>query len=305
MEKIEGEGIGRQLTMEEFEMCVGRSPIVEELMRRQSVYSGGATACGQISRDGLDTRMKKKGSWLKCIRLMAGSAVHQREKRISDERDSSSERGRRSSSATEDSQDGSHFLFHGAERIRVRQYGKSVKDLSGLCLTQEIQAHTGSIWSIRFSLDGRYLASAGEDCVIHVWQAMERERKACLAMEGAAGENANGDGIMAAIGNSTSEVAHALACMEANHSEKRRPKLSSARKSLSLENIVVPEHFFALEEKPLCSFTGHLDDVLDLSWSKSQVFLFISSYYGIFFLNCLMDSSVIVLLLLLMTLQAM
>jgi hypothetical protein len=33
----------------------------------------------------------------------------------------------------------------------------------------------------------------------------------------------------------------------------------------------VPETVFSLSEKPVCSFTGHLDDVLDLSWSRSQV----------------------------------
>ncbi|PKU69294.1 WD repeat-containing protein 44-like isoform X1 [Dendrobium catenatum] len=266
-------GTGQQLTMEEFEMCMGRSPIVQELMRRQSVHYCGASAGGQISGDGMEIRLKKRRSWLKSITNMAGIAVHQFDKRSSDERDSSSERGRRSSSATDDSQDGSDHLFHGAERIRARRCGKSYKELSGLYLTQDIQAHTGSIWSIRFSLDGRYLASAGEDCVIHVWQALERKRKGCLEMEGATGENGNGNGYITAFSNGTPEVAFALACMEANHWEKKRPKISSGRKSFSLDNIIVPELFFALEEKPLRSFKGHLDDVLDLCWSKSQYLL--------------------------------
>ncbi|KAL7108730.1 hypothetical protein ACP275_06G131200 [Erythranthe tilingii] len=41
-EKIKEVGTGRQLTMEEFstEMCVGTSPIVQELMRRQNVEDG-------------------------------------------------------------------------------------------------------------------------------------------------------------------------------------------------------------------------------------------------------------------------
>ncbi|KAI0509968.1 hypothetical protein KFK09_010568 [Dendrobium nobile] len=269
--KLREIGTGRQLTMEEFEMCMGRSPIVQELMRRQSVHYCGASAGGQISGDGMEMRLKKRRSWLKSITNMAGIAVQQFDKRSSDERDSSSERGRRSSSATDDCQDGSDHLFHGAERIRARRYGKSYKELSGLYMTQDIQAHTGSIWRIRFSLDGRYLASAGEDCVIHVWQALERKRKGCLEMEGATGENGNGNGDITAFSNGTPEVAFALACMEANHLEKqRRPKISSGRKSLSLDNIIVPELFFALEEKPLRSFKGHLDDVLDLCWSKSQ-----------------------------------
>ncbi|MCI13680.1 WD repeat-containing protein 44-like, partial [Trifolium medium] len=56
-----------------------------------------------------------------------------------------------------------------------------------------------------------------------------------------------------------------------NHPERKRKGRSSvSRKSLSLDQFVVPENVFALTEKPICSFQGHLHDVLDLSWSKSQ-----------------------------------
>ncbi|KAH0456975.1 hypothetical protein IEQ34_014882 [Dendrobium chrysotoxum] len=279
--KLREVGTGRQLTMEEFEMCVGRSPIVHELMRRQNQNAdSGATSDsygggGNFTGAGVGVRGKRKGNWLKSIKNIADTVVHYREKRSIEERDSSSEKGgRRSSSATDDSQEGSNHHFHGAERIRVRQYGKSLKELSGLYLTQEIQAHSGSIWTIEFSFDGRYLASAGEDCVIHIWQVLECDRKVGPPMEGVAGDNGSCNPFMGVIGNGTPEVAFALACIETNHQEKkRRPKISSGRKSLGLETIIVPEHFCALDEKPLCSFRGHLDDVLDLSWSKSQYLL--------------------------------
>ena len=60
-----------------------------------------------------------------------------KERRSSDKRDTSSEKrsgggggggGRRSSSATDDGQDVS---YHGPEKVRVRQHGKSCKELSG------------------------------------------------------------------------------------------------------------------------------------------------------------------------------
>ncbi|KAI7733367.1 hypothetical protein M8C21_018619 [Ambrosia artemisiifolia] len=198
-------GTGKRLTMEEFEMCVGHSPIVQELMRRQNFETGGSELLLNDvdggNSGGSGSKSKKKGGWLKSIKNVASSVTGSKERRSSDERDTSSEKGgRRSSSATDDSQDGS---FHGPERVRVRQYGKSCKDLTALYKSQEIQAHNGSIWTIKFSLDGKYLASAGEDCLIHVWE-------------------------------------------------------------------VVPDTVFALSEKPICSFNGHLEDVLDLSWSKSQ-----------------------------------
>ncbi|KAE8125770.1 hypothetical protein FH972_020544 [Carpinus fangiana] len=257
---------GKQLTMEEFEMSVGHSPIVQELMRRQNVEDG--------NKDNLDSnangvggngmKMKKKGSWFKSIRNVASTVTGHKERRSSDERDTSSEKGgRRSSSATDDSQDVS---FHGPERVRVRQYGKSCKELTALYKSQEIQAHNGSIWSIKFSLDGKYLASAGEDRVIHVWQVVESERKGELLMEKADDVNLN----LLFIANGSPEPTSLSPSMDNHLEKKRRGRSSITRKSLSLDNVVVPETVFSISEKSICSFQGHLDDVLDLSWSKSQ-----------------------------------
>ncbi|XP_061367270.1 uncharacterized protein LOC133310367 [Gastrolobium bilobum] len=286
---------GRQFTMEEFQMTVvGHSPIVQELMRRQNVEegngngnakdnvdnifnanggngSGGGGGGGGGSGGGGGFKVKKKGGWLKSIKSVASSMAGHKERRSSDERDTSSEKGgRRSSSATDDSQDAAAAAtsFHGPERVRVRQYGKSCKELTAMYKSQEIRAHNGSIWSIKFSLDGKYLASAGEDSVIHVWQVVESERKGELLMERPDDGNVN----MLFVVNASPESAALLSpTMDSNHPEKRRKGRSSiSRKSLSLDQFVVPETVFALTEKPICSFQGHVDDVLDLSWSKSQ-----------------------------------
>nr|DAD20879.1 TPA_asm: hypothetical protein HUJ06_022342 [Nelumbo nucifera] len=267
--KLREVGTGRQLTKEEFDMYVGHSPIVQELMRRQNVEELSAKNdnldVNGISNVGSGSKSKKKGSWFKSIRNVASTVTGQRERRSSDERDTSSEKGgRRSSSATDDSQD---VTFHGPERVRVRQYGKSCKELTALYKSQEIQAHSGSIWSIKFSLDGRYLASAGEDCVVHVWQVMESERKGDLLLEKPE------DGILNPfiLVNGSPEPAMVSPSMDNHLEKKRRGRTSISRKSISLDHVVVPETVFALSERPICSFRGHLDDVLDLSWSKSQV----------------------------------
>lgn len=272
--KVKEVGTGRQLTMEEFEMTVGHSPIVQELMRRQNNEdtgdgvggSGGGGGVTNGNGNGNSSKGKKKGgSWLKSIKNVASSMAGHKDRRSSDERDTSSEKGgRRSSSATDDSQDGS---FHGPERVRVRQYGKSCKEVTALFKSQEIQAHNGSIWSIKFSLDGKYLASAGEDCVIHVWQVVESERKGeLLLMEKHEDVNVN----MLFLVNGSPEPALVSPLADNLPERKRKGRSSVSRKSLSLDQFVVPETVFALTEKPICSFQGHLDDVLDLSWSKSQ-----------------------------------
>ncbi|XP_076923800.1 uncharacterized protein LOC143586046 [Bidens hawaiensis] len=265
--KLKEVGTGRRLTMEEFEMCVGHSPIVQELMRRESVED----ACNSLQDDvsitgsGSGSKSKTKGGWLKSIKSIknvASSVAGYKERRSSDERDTSSERGgRRSSSATDDSQDVS---FYSPERVRVRQYGKSCKDLTGLYKRQEIQAHNGSIWTIKFSLDGKYLASAGEDCVIHVWQVVSSDRKGDLLFD-------KQEDVLLLTGSP--DVGLSSPNLDGQTERKRRGRLSLTRKSTSLDHIVVPESLFGLSEKPFCSFEGHLDDVLDLSWSKSQHFL--------------------------------
>ncbi|KAG0458755.1 hypothetical protein HPP92_021883 [Vanilla planifolia] len=160
---------------------------------------------------------------------------------------------------------------NGQARMKVRHYGKHHKELTGLYLSQEIHAHNGSIWTIKFSLDGHYMASAGEDLVIHVWQVLDHERRSELHMYRPEPQIGNGHPLVALVGNGSAEQISALECMDDSHWEKkRRAKASGMRSS---DNLTVPEQVFALSERPVCTFTGHLDEVLDLSWSESQYLL--------------------------------
>ncbi|KAM0884238.1 hypothetical protein ACQ4PT_031101 [Festuca glaucescens] len=268
-------GTGRQLSMEQFELCVGRSPIVQELMRRQNIESsasnnGASTPIQRSSSDSSNgtTRQRRRSSWLRSIRNVAGSIVSSpRGRRSSDEKDTSSEKGgRRSSSATDDSQDSAGAVHHGPEPVKVRQSGKSCKELSELFMNQEVHAHDGSIWSIKFSHDGRYLASAGEDCVIHVWEVLEFERRR--------EENGACNPVVAVMCNGSPELTLALATVDGSQWDKKyRAGVSQSRKSMSSDQLMVPEHVFGLSEKPVKTFEGHSEDVLDLCWSKSQYLL--------------------------------
>jgi hypothetical protein len=248
-------GTGRQLTMEQFDRCVGRSPIVQELMRRQSIAASPSTPIQRSSSDSSTgtARRRRRSSWLRSIRDAAGSIV-------SSPRARGDKDGRRSSSATDDSQDSAH----GPEPVKVRQSGKAYKELSGLFINQEIPAHDGSIWTIEFTNDGRYLASAGEDCVIHVWEVLQYERRR--------EENGACNPVVAVMCNGSPELTLALATTDGSHWDKKyRARVSQGRKSVSSERLMVPERVFGLSEKPVKTFEGHSEDVLDLCWSKSQV----------------------------------
>ncbi|KAF7079565.1 hypothetical protein CFC21_083778 [Triticum aestivum] len=274
-------GTGRQLTVEEFELFIGRSPIVQELMRRQSVtnsnpnsnsQSGASTPMERSSSGSSNggARSRRRSSWLHTIRSAAGSMVTYSRDRRGDDKDTSSEKGgRHSSSATEDSQDG--VARHGPDRVKVRHNGKSYKELTGLFMNQQIHGHKGSIWSIKFSPDGRYLATAGEDCVIHIWEVLH---SGMMKEEREVEDNGTCNPFAAMVCDESPEPMLASVATEGSHWEKRLPaKDLHSRRSGGSDQLMVPEHVFALSEKPVITFAGHLKDVLDLCWSKSQYLL--------------------------------
>lgn len=145
------------------------------------------------------------------------------------------------------------------QRVKVHQSNKKLKELSAMFVGQDIQAHKGSILTMKFSLDGRYLASAGEDAVVRVWQVVEDERldekdvpdvdPSCLYF----------------TVNNLSELAPLAA------DKQKISMVKTLKKTKNSACVIFPPKVFRIREKPVHEFYGHKGDVLDLSWSKDNV----------------------------------
>ncbi|KAL9247429.1 hypothetical protein vseg_020861 [Gypsophila vaccaria] len=286
---------GRQLTMEEFEKSVGYSPVVKELMRRENVrLNGGAdgAAAGLERKTSVNAYLsksfrysKRRGvSLLKNINKVANSVTgigtghekdHPSVPPVPAQAQPQAQPQPQAQVVTppEPPQKGAKGASpQNSEWVRVRTQGKAHKELTALRFCQEIQAHEGSIWAMKFSVDGRYLASAGEDKVIHIWEVQECEIAALRPPDD--------------TGNST--PLHPMFCPSPDRDKpplspdlsaldkKKKGKFGSRRGGVMPDYVKLPETVFSLSSDPVCSFVGHLDDVLDLSWS-SQMHLLSSS----------------------------
>ncbi|GMJ13611.1 hypothetical protein like AT5G24320 [Hibiscus trionum] len=147
------------------------------------------------------------------------------------------------------------------QRVKVRQSRKKTKELSALYKGQDIQAHEGTILTMKFSLDGQYLASAGEDGVVRVWQVVEDQR--CNDLD-------------------IPEEDPSCIYFTVNHLSELKPlfvdkekagNLRSMRKTSDSACVIFPPKVFRILEKPLHEFHGHDGDILDLSWSKKNFLL--------------------------------
>ncbi|CAA7030926.1 unnamed protein product [Microthlaspi erraticum] len=150
-------------------------------------------------------------------------------------------------------------------RVKVKRCKKQEKELSALYQSQDIKAHNGSILAMKFSGDGKYLASSGEDGVVRVWRVVEEKRSSRLRRDCL---NETDPSCMYFEVNDLSQLKPVLL-------DEERPKKTteSFRKTSDSACVVFPPKVFRIMEKPLYEFRGHTGEVLDISWSKDNYLL--------------------------------
>ncbi|CAN8302039.1 unnamed protein product [Cochlearia groenlandica] len=237
---------------EESSLRVDKNIVGCDVMRRQSssmASSSSARCCNvketekQSNVAGLATSFKK--GWFTRLRSMGCNTVV-------DTKIESCSSGRR---------------IRASSRVKVKRHCKKQdKELSALYQSQDIKAHDGSILAMRFSFDGKYLASSGEDKVVRVWKVIEdklsRPRKGCL-------DEINPSCMYFEV-NDLSQLKPVL---YGEDTKPNKTKTETFKKTSDSACVVFPHKVFRLMEKPLYEFHGHTGEILDISWSRDNYLL--------------------------------
>jgi WD40 repeat protein len=233
-------------------------------------YEGGASDDNSVSgssRDGCSSNMSRSSSSLSFIqRLMSrngkisGAPKAIQRRRIGWFRrlglgagvvDHGGDDATTSSSESEQKNLGGRY-----ERVKVRSYRKRSKELSAIYQGQVIKAHDGAILTVKFSPDGQFLATGGEDGVVRVWGVTLSEHceipmddPSCIYLK--------------------ADPKSGLAPV--NVDIQKKCKVKGFKRSIESACVVIPTMVFQISEEPLHEFHGHYGDVLDLSWSNNKV----------------------------------
>ncbi|KAJ6846350.1 WD repeat-containing protein 44-like [Iris pallida] len=226
-------GSGRSSTQDEFDRNFCPSPSFAQKLNQRDDKVRNANKLGR----------SRKFGWLR--RLGAVACVVDRQEEETGLSTSDSERSTSSRS----------------RRVKVHRCKKQSKEFSALYKEQDISAHDGAILTMKFSPDGEFLASGGEDGVVRVWKVMECERRD------------EGDALEYDASCIYFKVNHSSELVPLYAANKEKVKLRSMRRTPDSACVVVPPEVFQILEKPVQEFHGHGGDVLDLSWSNDKYLL--------------------------------
>ncbi|KAG6487363.1 hypothetical protein ZIOFF_055949 [Zingiber officinale] len=214
-------GSDNLMTLHDFENALGMSSSVQRYFRKELVPCGEVTTCTNDAK-----KIKYLKWWRSLTKRKQQSSESNKYYYVSVKKPKISK----------------------SVRTKVYQYKKSFMEFTALYLGQEIQAHEGMITTMKFSPDGRYLATGGEDCVVHIWQIVQVESSCRF--------------------NSADESLFSPKLVD-----KIKGIYMFAGRGHNSAPVLIPKKFFKIEETPLHELKGHTSDILDLSWSQTDCLL--------------------------------
>ena len=171
-------------------------------------------------------------------------------------------------------------------QVKVYTNNKERSEFGDLRLVQELDAHEGAIWTMKFSLSGEHLASAGQSGVVMIWSVGENSVD---AYDGGIGGNNNegqstgtggGDGTrMESNDNNENSSSSGKAFYD---KVKKHFVVASSSCPLRQEKKIGREgkeegHVYdaikLLKAKPFRQFVGHTAHVVDLAWHRDNFLL--------------------------------
>lgn len=180
---------------------------------------------------------RRRNGWLRRLGLRSGILDH------------GGDEASTSSSESEQNRGGRY------ERVKVRCYRKRSKELSAVYQGQVIKGHDGAILAMKFSPDGQFLATGGEDGVVRVWGVAQSEDckipmddPSCVYLK--------------------AHRQSGLGPVDADNEKKC--KVNGVKQSADSACVVIPTVVFQISKQPLHEFRGHSGDVLSLSWSNNK-----------------------------------
>lgn len=222
-------GSDQLISLEDFHRNIGPSPLVSRHLHRDA----------ENTRFLGVARKKMKRGWLSKLGSMACVVHHQGHDETNCKKFDSVDRS-------------------GIQRVRVHSHTKRFKELTSLYIEQEFKAHKGVILTMKFSLDGKYLASGGKDGIVRVWKVVEDDRSSELEI----------------LDNDPSSIyfkMNSFSCVAPHVDKEKLVKTEKLKRSAGSTCVIIPPKTFRILGKPLHEFHGHSGDILDLAWSKRGV----------------------------------
>jgi len=183
--------------------------------------------------------------------------------------------------------------------IRVTSHKRAGRSggVSEVALAQSVAAHSGVIWCAGLSRDRRFLATAGQDCVLRIWQLTgsrhdeearagwaydeqdrihqrQRQRQEHVAASESCASDAGGTPTAAAAAAAALDSAAASSGGEEDRQQRERAGGDDKQQQPAGAGDGGPIEWGPyLSAAPVREYHGHTEDILDLSWSASGFLL--------------------------------